>query len=104
MLKGASRVQIPPSPLDVGEPHGSPTEPLLPKLASPAIGGASEQSTRVALSPLNRRAVGKQARVAYVPATEETYLATFWIWVSSSRPLNEGMTPLPFVTRSITSE
>src|SRR5436190_1200760 len=39
-----------------------------------------------------------------MPATEETYAATAAISCGVSCPLNEGITPLPFVTRSTTSE
>ena len=39
----------------------------------------------------------------YLPATEETNSATAWIWLGLSWPLNEGITPFPFVTRSTTS-
>src|SRR5262249_43904469 len=38
-----------------------------------------------------------------LPATDETYAATSAICFGVSWPENEGMTPLPFVTRSITS-
>src|SRR5205085_7245801 len=39
----------------------------------------------------------------YLPATEETYVATAWISAGLSCALNEGITPLPFVTRMTTS-
>ncbi len=34
----------------------------------------------------------------YLPAEEETYLATAWIWAGLSFPLKAGMTAPPFVT------
>src|SRR6188474_2544278 len=38
------------------------------------------------------------------PATEETYAATSWICCSDSWPENDGITPLPWVTRSTTRD
>ena len=45
-----------------------------------------------------RKAVGED----YFPATDETYAATSAICFGVSCPLNEGITPLPLVTRSTT--
>src|SRR6266536_671299 len=39
----------------------------------------------------------------YLPATEETYAATAWISAGLSWALNDGIAPLPVVTRSTTS-
>src|SRR5439155_24729864 len=41
--------------------------------------------------------------LSYFPATVETYVATASISAALSCPLNEGITPFPFVTRSTTS-
>src|SRR5262245_2976057 len=40
---------------------------------------------------------------SYLPATLLTYCATAWICCDVSLPLNDGIAPLPFVTRVTTS-
>src|SRR5262249_59469446 len=51
---------------------------------------------------IHRRRDAASATGSYFPATEETYAATAAISCGVSCPLNEGITPLPFVTRSTT--
>ena len=75
--------------------------PLLGASARNAEGqvGYADEPSRL------RRGPGGPERNPYEsPATDETYAATSWICVSMSWPSNGGIAPLPFVTRSTTSE